>query len=419
MKHLKNISLTFLAIVCSGLFNLSIAQKHEQVLIANGGHAFALNNMIRVGAYDPSTKKYANFDSFPGNSVTEFLLDYNNAFLATDAGIVKYGLDNNNTRLAKTTDGSIRRIASYGVYILATVNDYFTKTHLKVFKKSDLSLVKSSSFPVAAEGVTVVGDTAYLALEGSYPYKGDTGKIGIYDLKHMALVRTILLDTATKGISKLYNDGRYVIGVTEYPYSRITKYDIQTGRFTISDPGSFLFGTFGLRNNLLYSNFGDGIGTFNTSTGAITHSLVPYVNYAGAAYDTVSKGYYYTSLSYSSNGKGYRTDNSGKVTDSFDIGVSPEAVAIDYHTLSGIDETAITEINFGLFPNPSHDFLNIILPKDEKLKVSIFDMAGRELMEIPAAKGLMSISLENLERGMYIVRVQGNQSTGTRKFMKE
>jgi hypothetical protein len=416
LKQIKYFTIIGLAVLCSGFFNQLEAQKHEQVLVANGGYYGMYLNNITVGAYDPVSKKYANFDTFPGNSPKEFLLEYNTAYLATDERIVKYNLDNN-TRIGMSSSwkkGGIRRLAFYGLYIVATTN---VNNYIAIFKKSDLSLVNASRLQSAAEGITIVGDTAYLTM--GFSFSGDTGKIGVYDLKNMQYNRTILLDNAARGISKMYNDGKKVIGVSEYPNARIIEYDVQSGKFTIINPGTSMSGTFDLRNQLLYSNFGDGIGTFNTSTGAVTHSLVPFVYYDGAAYDTLSKGYYYTSLSYASPGTGYRTNASGKVIDSFGIGVAPKAVAIDYHTLAGIKEPPITQISFGLYPNPANNLLNIQLPHTEEFNVVIYDMTGRELLQISQAQGNMSLPLESLEKGVYIIKVQSESSTGFRKFIKE
>lgn len=423
---MKKISILFvlsLAIMLQANSTLS-AQVH-QILIGNGGSFGTPGNKIKVGGYDPSAKKYATFDSFAGNSVTEFLTEGNITYLATDAGIYKYDLDNN-TRITNNTASGIRRMASYGQYIVATVNDYITTTRLKIFKKSDLSLVYKDSMLLAngtltiGEGIAVIGDTAYIALEGNYPKYGDTGRIAVYDLKNKKQKRNITLDTATKGISNLYTDGKAVIGVTASNYSRVTVYTISTNTFQILTPSSTFdySGGFGFYNNMLFAGFSDGIGTYNVS-GKSYNKVIANAYMAGATYDTVNKEIYYTTASYSKAGKCYAINSIGKVTDSFMVGISPQAVAMDYHIVTGIENTNQTNIDFNLYPNPANNVLNISLGQGAKYKININDITGKNVLSVNEIQNNFSANITDLPMGMYIVTVQNENGVSVKKFVKE
>ena len=76
------------------------------------------------------------------------------------------------------------------------------------------------------------------------------------------------------------------------------------------------------------------------------------------------------------------------------------------------------EGNFEIYPNPASDIINIE-GNGEELVVQLFDLKGGMIMEQSHNEaGAMSLSVGNLEPGIYLVKVtEGNWSTSTFKVI--
>jgi hypothetical protein len=74
-----------------------------------------------------------------------------------------------------------------------------------------------------------------------------------------------------------------------------------------------------------------------------------------------------------------------------------------------------------LFPNPTENELNISIesPVSANLDLMVYDMTGRTVIteQIVAVKGMnmMSINVQNLENGLYILSVGGIKQSFVKK----
>jgi len=405
------------------------AQSHvEQVLVANGGAYAFTGNYITIGSYRPSTQKYTLFDSVTGGSVTQVLIDSGYAYMATDSYLVKYNLGSlKREAIAKCHE--LRYLAVYKDKIVATIGYDLTTTHLKIFKKSDLSLVYSENkIPnIYANGITISGDSAYIALQGQYPSYDTIGRIAVEDLANQKFKRVITLDTIAAGVGDMFTNGNTIVGVTEY--SCMTEINLKTGaKNTTVFNGNGVTGIgvpFALIHDTLYADYQNdlitGIGGYNLSTKTADFYIKPDPYCAAAALDTINKLFYYTGGSYTKPTKTWIYNYNNKAVDSFNVGIAPEGIAIDYELNSGITSQSFTTNDLILYPNPAKNLLNISGIDAANAEVKIVDLTGRVLSSQISdlySKKTMSIPVSQLPVGIYFVTIQNSEGIVSKKFVK-
>ncbi|MFT6687340.1 MAG: hypothetical protein ACJAX7_000338 [Saprospiraceae bacterium] len=73
-----------------------------------------------------------------------------------------------------------------------------------------------------------------------------------------------------------------------------------------------------------------------------------------------------------------------------------------------------------LYPNPSNDFINISLNKDQLLKIELYNMTGSLLFETDLNSNIYALNISNYPSGTYILRVSNqNNDTINTKIIKE
>lgn len=83
---------------------------------------------------------------------------------------------------------------------------------------------------------------------------------------------------------------------------------------------------------------------------------------------------------------------------------------------SGIKETIATEA-IQLFPNPSADLINVILPdSNEKYEIELFSSFGEMILKTSATN---VINIENFSKGIYFLTVRQNNKIVTKKIVKQ
>ena len=87
----------------------------------------------------------------------------------------------------------------------------------------------------------------------------------------------------------------------------------------------------------------------------------------------------------------------------------------------GTNDPNESRLNFDVFPNPAFDGVWVALNRNASsdMRVSLFDLAGRLMQEsqMDAGADRLNISVQNLPRGMYVVRVEGADGVGVRKLI--
>lgn len=89
-------------------------------------------------------------------------------------------------------------------------------------------------------------------------------------------------------------------------------------------------------------------------------------------------------------------------------------ISFSVDTPLGLDD-ADTE-SFKIYPNPtSLDFVNIESKNNETIKATVFDILGKQIISSPVTNNKLDIS--NLNTGIYILRLDQNTATVTKKLV--
>ncbi|PQJ75714.1 glycosyl hydrolase 53 family protein [Polaribacter gangjinensis] len=79
-------------------------------------------------------------------------------------------------------------------------------------------------------------------------------------------------------------------------------------------------------------------------------------------------------------------------------------------TLSTTDNSIIEEISYQIFPNPTNDILHVKSIKKELKSIKIFDVNGRLILEKNSGKLTEFLKINQLSKGMYILKINKEKS---------
>ncbi|MHB8258908.1 MAG: Periplasmic ligand-binding sensor domain-containing protein [Bacteroidia bacterium] len=88
----------------------------------------------------------------------------------------------------------------------------------------------------------------------------------------------------------------------------------------------------------------------------------------------------------------------------------------------GIKQNMAQSIDFKLYPNPANSVVYIELDKPlNKASIEVYDMLGKVIcgLQYNEAVQYVSIPLNDFQSGMYMVKIQTNEGTSIKKFVKE
>ena len=84
----------------------------------------------------------------------------------------------------------------------------------------------------------------------------------------------------------------------------------------------------------------------------------------------------------------------------------------------GIPENKL--LSFEMYPNPASDVLTVQLPTGtEKAEVSVFDYTGRLVSSKTISSNDSTLDVQNISKGIYIIRVATNSKIGVQRFVKK
>jgi phosphoglucomutase len=72
-----------------------------------------------------------------------------------------------------------------------------------------------------------------------------------------------------------------------------------------------------------------------------------------------------------------------------------------------------------IYPNPAQKELKIILPPRSNSSISIVNSAGQVLKRVSTTEGLLTVNIESLDKGMYLVYIQTNRQAIVQRFVKQ
>lgn len=120
------------------------------------------------------------------------------------------------------------------------------------------------------------------------------------------------------------------------------------------------------------------------------------------------------------------TNTSNRSVLSSDNGVSWTNASVGYRIRSEVyqDKSVLSTIDYSkndvsVYPNPAKDFVNIKLPKTQNSIVRLFDMTGKLVKEFKADSDNIQLSVSSLPKGVYLLKLEGDNRVIVKKIIKE
>lgn len=105
----------------------------------------------------------------------------------------------------------------------------------------------------------------------------------------------------------------------------------------------------------------------------------------------------------------------------FTVNILPPV--INYYT--AVDQVETADMDINLFPNPANSVVNLVISSEEAIDgtVSILDLTGKVAytnnLNVAAGQEQVSLPVEELPSGVYLVRITSETAQQTLKFIKE
>jgi len=75
-------------------------------------------------------------------------------------------------------------------------------------------------------------------------------------------------------------------------------------------------------------------------------------------------------------------------------------------------------VDFQIYPNPAQDFIYIDFPDDQIIKFQLLDNLGRVLKVFDFPQSPLSVDLQDIQNGVYFIKITNSDSTLLRCFLK-
>lgn len=394
------------------LFNTINADvKVRQVFVACGG-VFEPENYVTLGTFDPETGVYKVFDSIQTVSANDMIISGDDLFVAADSFLIRYDI-NTLERLAQNPGlKGINNLAVTDDFVFVSRWQSETNSYVQIYDRNDLSFIHEfSEIDTDARSMVVVDNFLYVAVPGDWT--STSGQLAIINIENKSFVKMIQLGDSAAGISNVFSDGNFVYSINTInwmsDYGTILHYDISNESYELVTIEVPLKSGTKLWNNEIHGVFDQGMGIYNTNTKLLTDTnlIEMYIN--ASAIDTLNNKYYLAETDFFSYGKVLVFDLNGSPLDTFETGISPEAIVVHY-----VEETVGLEIlknnlynQAVLYPNPANDFIYVKNNTDQKFKyVEILDLNGRLLAKFNNADNeLIRLDISGIEKGSYIVKL--------------
>ncbi|MCD4746464.1 MAG: T9SS type A sorting domain-containing protein [Bacteroidales bacterium] len=415
------------------MYEMAVSQTEtKQVIICNGGVYGDPSDHVTLSTYDPLGQTTTVFGDIFTESVQDIVIKENFAFVSAQHSIVKFNIDNYE-RVAAIAESNLNKLYIHNdLLILSRQTDIngppADGIYIKIFNANTLSFIADiSNISADAAGIVAENDTAYVAIPGDW--QATEGKIAVIDLQEKNLVREINLGSDAVGIYNLYSNENNIYSVNRTPYGgstgSVSTYDIYTLDFSSNIINAVVGKGVALTDNILYLGLDNGIGSYNINTHQIIDpEIIPdpgsasYIYIAAAGFDIINENFYITTTDYFSFGEGKIYDINGNFTGSFQADVSPEAIAMDYRDINGInDNNKLLSVN--VFPNPFNNNLNVLCNNyEEIIEISISDITGKIIYKNCNLFSDININVSELSNGLYFMIIKTDMQIISRKIIK-
>lgn len=408
------------------LSQISIAQnKLHSVLILNEGRYDYINQTqtipVSLGKYDPSSKTYEKIRDIDGvRFASDLLIHENYILIAADEDLIK--LDRYDYQeLDRVEVKGVRKLAVVDDQIFVTRGEYLVNfdSYLHIYDLNDLSLIAAidtaNGPKYASEGMAVVNDKVYVAVNNAFDFGNELGYVGIYDLSNASYGNEIQLPNNATNPDNIMVDGETIYTLNNHSFDKSSISIIDGNSSTAST--SYLAnvsagcGTSALyEGDVLYQEMMEQtLYGFDTDQKLVNDSFKLDLNFYGLAVDPVDAKVYATTTDFVSNGALLVYDNWNRV-DSISVGVSAGNIAFDVRDVSSVE--SIDEKLISVYPNPAKDYV-MINASDNATHITLFNLTGQKLQEGAGNK----MDLSEIPAGSYILRVVIDGQSFDQKLM--
>ena len=390
----------------------------NQLIIVNGGVFSDPDDFVTVSSYDPETQTISEVATIYTQSVQDVIIIDNFAYVAAQDSIVKINIDTYE-KVASVSAIGINQLASDGTILLASFWYPVTENFVRIFSLDDLTLQANiSEISGDAADFLIHDGIALVAVPAAY---GSTsGKVASIDIAEGVLLSEDDYGEFYSGIGffGFHNDVVTTFMTTAWGETTTNIGTFDDGgniieQFTIEDAS--LAKTAGQHQQIMYLELNNGISEYNlisNSENAIIDALDESI--ASSVVDTINNLFYITTTDYFSLGSGYIYNFDGTQTGTFEAGISAQAIAIDYRTVTSTIENIITDIS--VFPNPSSDFISIKTNGYETFNhIEVIDNTGRKVLTVSNSNKL---DIRALNNGLYFLIAKSNEKVFSSRFIK-
>lgn len=402
-------------------FSWGVNAQNESIIVVNGG-LFGTTNYanVTIQNLDPMAAPATQIGDIQVTSIQDILIDSNFAYVAAQDSIVKYDWTTK-TRVAAVAFGGVStvKLALYqnkllvGNFYLPFGSTGAYPNNLRIFDATTLQFLDSvPAITQPVEDMLVIGDYAYIAQNNSKTVGfGDTlGFLTVYDIQADVIVRNDTLATGGEELGRLVTENGVIYGLNGAS-NTISEYTIATGASATYaagvdlKPTTYAATAFPAGNGVWYFPYDSGIGSYNLQTRTALNHLVTYQGTSAFAFNAANNTFCVSTINF-----GNQSQNAGIVYNlqgdslySFDVGFSPEALAVVSNSLlnTKIVPAQGTELQYTLAPNPANERLTITLKKVQPVYLEIINQVGQSMLVEQSQQAQTTLDISNLTIGTY------------------
>ncbi|MGC4129481.1 MAG: S8 family peptidase [Bergeyella sp.] len=119
-------------------------------------------------------------------------------------------------------------------------------------------------------------------------------------------------------------------------------------------------------------------------------------------------------------GRKYKVEvsNKGQLVNNNNVAANQSyALVITGYTTETLAASDADTKAIAVYPTRTKDIVNVLIPHGAK-QLTVFDMAGKQVLSV-AAKSYQTVDLGNLPKGVYVINIQTDKETVSRKVIKE
>jgi hypothetical protein len=429
------VKFTLLTFLLVGTLSNLFAQN-ESIIVVNGGVFGATNANTTIEVLNSGTA--INMGTIGTTSIQDLLIDGQYAYVAAQDSIVKYDWTTR-TRVASNAFLGIStvKLARYNDKLLVGNWYAFSSPYNQqflIYDASDLSFVDSvPQVTKPADDIIVIGDYAYIAQNNTTPGYSDTlGYLTVIDLTTNTWVRNDTLSTTGTEVGRLVVEGDVIYSINKISNTISSLNTVSLAKTTQAaaggvdlNPATYGPTAFTEGAGVWYFPFDSGIGSYNLAMNAVVSANI--VNIAGGfafTMDTINNNFCVSHINFSNQlqNKGRIYDMNGDSVGMFQVGFSPEAMAVVSNALVGstIQLAAANELNYSIAPNPATSNLTVSLERAEAVTLLVINQVGQNVLTQKSTDAVTTLDIASLSAGVYFLAVvNDNGVMRTQRFVKQ